>query len=84
MFSSIFSSNNNPSASTLLKTASKYLEESITYVNNNNDPVVVLVNQTCDVVSSDPVLLTISIKLDSLKKTCEKIQENFESVLNSS
>lgn len=84
MFSSIFGSNNEPSASTLLKTASKYLEESITYVDNNNDPVVVLVSQTCDVISSDPVLLTISIKLDSLKKTCEKIQENFEAVLSSS
>ncbi|ODV87436.1 hypothetical protein CANARDRAFT_26834 [[Candida] arabinofermentans NRRL YB-2248] len=77
----IFNSNSDPSYSTMLKTANKYLESAVTYVDNDGDPLVVTIQENCDVVTSDPVLLSISIKLESLEKTVAKILENFKSCI---
>ncbi|KAG7760452.1 hypothetical protein KL947_001296 [Ogataea haglerorum] len=75
---SVFAGNAEPSCSTVLKMSSKYLEESITYVDNSNSPVVVTIQETCDVVTSDPMLLSITIKLDSLEKSVGKLLENLK------
>lgn len=76
----LFASNSDPSISTLIKNASLYLEQSITYVNNENSPVVVQIVDKCEVITSDPVLLSISIKLESLEKNIQRIQENINNI----
>ncbi len=73
---SMFVSTGNVSLSTLLKSASKYLEQSITYVDNQNEPYVVHILEKCEMVTSDPILLSLSIKLDSLEKVVCRIHEN--------
>ncbi|ESW99494.1 hypothetical protein KL918_001569 [Ogataea parapolymorpha] len=75
---SVFAGNAEPSCSTVLKMSTKYLEESITYVDNSDSPVVVTIQETCDVVTSDPMLLSITIKLDSLEKSVGKLLENLK------
>ena len=72
----IFTSNSDPSVSTLIKTAPTYLEQSITYMDDRNQPFVVKVIDKCEVVTSDPVLLSISVKLESIEKTLLRIQGN--------
>ncbi|KAG7910850.1 hypothetical protein KL906_001230 [Ogataea polymorpha] len=75
---SVFAGSAEPSCSTVLKMSTKYLEESITYVDNSDNPVVVTIQETCDVVTSDPMLLSITIKLDSLEKSVGKLLENLK------
>lgn len=75
---SMFVSTGDISLSTLLKSASKYLEQSITYVDNRNDPYVVHILEKCEMVTSDPILLSLSIKLDSLEKVVRRIHENLK------
>ncbi|KAH3668394.1 hypothetical protein OGAPHI_002148 [Ogataea philodendri] len=75
---SMFNTDSDPSCSTVLKMSTKYLEESVTYVDNTDHPVAVTILETCDVVTSDPMLLSISIKLDSLEKTVAKLLQNLK------
>ncbi|GMM27856.1 Rav2 protein [Martiniozyma asiatica (nom. inval.)] len=73
---SIFSSNNNPSLSTMVKTAGQFLEKTVTYVDENGEPYVVTVEETHAVITADPVLLSVSVKLDSLEKAISRMMEN--------
>lgn len=73
---SIFVPNGDPSLSTLLKSASKYLEQCITYQDNDKKPYVVTVLDKCEMVTSDPILLSLSIKLDSLEKAVNRLYRN--------
>ena len=76
----IFTSNNDPSLSTLIKSAYTYLEKSFTYIDDKSRPFVVKVADKCEVVTSDPILLSISIKLESIEKTLLRIRENLTNI----
>ncbi|QPG77152.1 hypothetical protein FOA43_004557 [Brettanomyces nanus] len=77
---SIFVSSGDPSLSTLLKSASKYLEQCITYMDNTNKPYVVNILDKCEMITSDPILLSLSIKLDSLERAVHRIAENLKNL----
>ncbi|VEU21904.1 DEKNAAC102931 [Brettanomyces naardenensis] len=77
---SIFGTSNDPSLSSLLKSASKYLEQCITYVDNENKPYVVNIVEKCEMVTSDPILLSLSVKLDSLEKAVGRLEGNMRSL----
>lgn len=76
----MFSFNGDPSLSTLIKHANAYLETSITYIDDDNVPFVVQVADRCQVVTSDPILLSISVKLESIDKTMTRISKNLSSI----
>ncbi|CDK24590.1 unnamed protein product [Kuraishia capsulata CBS 1993] len=78
---SLFSGNNEPTMNNLLKTSSKYLEECVTFVDSSNSPIVVTLDQSAEIMSPDPVLLSISVKLESLEKCCTRFCENLETLL---
>ncbi|GME86007.1 unnamed protein product [Ambrosiozyma monospora] len=71
----------DPSLSTLIKTASKFLEEAVTYMDNEGNANVVTILESCDVMTSDPVLLSMTIKLESLEKSVSKTLDNLKNCL---
>jgi hypothetical protein len=79
-FKNIFVLNTDPSISTLIKTANTYLEQCLTFVDDENKPFVVQVADKCEVVTSDPVLLSINVKLESIEKTMSRVQENLSNI----
>ncbi|KAG0678859.1 hypothetical protein C6P40_000240 [Pichia californica] len=79
-FKNMFTFNSDPSLSTLIKNASYYLEQSVTYIDDDNNSYVVQVGEKCEVISSDPVLLSICVKLESLEKTLHRIKENLTNI----
>lgn len=78
----IFGTNSDPSLSTLIKNASNYLEQVITFVDDDNRPFVVQISHKCEVVTADPILLSISIKLESIEKTVLRIRDNIMNIYN--
>lgn len=76
----MFVSNSDPSISTLIKTSNKYLEQSVTFVDDQNKPFVVQVMDNCEVVTCDPILLSISVKLESIEKTVSRVRENLSNI----
>lgn len=79
-FRNMFVSNSDPSISTLIKTSNKYLEQSITFVDDQNKPFVVQVIDKCEVITSDPILLSISVKLESIEKNISRVRENLSNI----
>jgi len=79
-FKNIFLSNSDPSFSTLIKNATSFLEQSVTFLDEDNQPYVVQINDKCEVVTPDPVLLSISVKLESLEKNFNRIRENISNI----
>lgn len=79
-FKNIFAYNYDPSLSTLIKNANMYLEQSVTFIDDDNNPYVVQVTEKCEVVTSDPVLLSICVKLESLEKTLHRIKANLSNI----
>lgn len=79
-FKNIFAYNSDPSLSSLIKSANMYLEQSVTFVDDDSNPYVVHVTEKCEVVTSDPVLLSICVKLESLQKTLHRIRENLSNI----
>lgn len=72
----IFGGTEDPSLSTLLKSSKKYLEQCITYVDNEGEPFVVNINDKCEMVTPDPILLSLGVKLDSLEKAVDRMVAN--------
>lgn len=79
-FKHMFTFNSDPSLSTLIKNANTYLEKCVTYVDDDLKPYVVQVSEKCEIVTSDPVLLSICVKLESLEKTLHRIKENLSNI----
>lgn len=79
-FKNMFTFNSDPSLSTLIKTSNMYLEQSVTFLDDDNNPYVVQVGEKCEVITSDPVLLSICVKLESLEKTLHRIKENLSNI----
>lgn len=79
-FKHMFTFISDPSLSTLIKNANMYLEECVTYIDDDLKPYVVQVSEKCEIVTSDPVLLSICVKLESLEKTLHRIKENLSNI----
>ncbi|TID31031.1 hypothetical protein CANINC_000392 [Pichia inconspicua] len=80
---SIFGANSDPSLASLMKHAPEFLEQAITFVDDNNNPLVVQISHKCEVVTADPVLLSISIKLESIEKNVLRIRDNISNIYTS-
>lgn len=83
-FLHIFSHSSNEMPASLLKQCSKYLETGVTYMDNEGKPRVVTVDESVDVISSDPLLLSIGVKLDSLKNLVLRLDRNLRIAMNES
>lgn len=77
---SIFGAKSDPSLASLMKHAPEFLEQAITFVDDDNNPIVVQISHKCEVVTADPVLLSISIKLESIEKTVLRIKDNISNI----
>lgn len=79
-FKNMFAFSSNPSISTLIRSANSYLEQSMTFVDDDNRPFVVQIQDKCEVVTSDPVLLSVSVKLESIEKTMFRVRDNLSNI----
>lgn len=62
------------------RNCNKYLQNYLTYLDNDNQPIVVMVEEKFEVLSSDPILISTSTKLETLERVVEKMIENFQVV----